>query len=142
VFALIIGINEYKHTGSLQGCVNDAISFQDLLTDILCVPVPHIKLLTNGMATCAEILSKFQRHLIENPAIHDNGGDTIILFYASHGSRVAAPDNWYSPDGVVETICPHDEREKDVNGQHIHGIPDYTIHNLLQELAAAKGNNL
>jgi hypothetical protein len=47
-----------------------------------------------------------------------------------------------SSDGVVETICPHDEGTLDANGQYVHGIPDYVLGWFLQELAATKGNNI
>ncbi|KAF7339067.1 hypothetical protein MVEN_01983100 [Mycena venus] len=121
VFALIIGIDQYQVYGHLNGCVNDANAFKNFLTGTLHVPKEHIEFITNESATRFNIISAFKKHLIENSAIRaygDNEGeDTIIIFYAGHGSRVKAPDNSHSPD-------------------------DYTVHNLLQQLAAAKGNNL
>ncbi|KAJ7143187.1 caspase domain-containing protein [Mycena crocata] len=149
VFALIIGIDHYKTINGLNGCVNDAKAFKTFLTGSLHVPDSHIELIVNKDATRLNIISKFRSHLIGNPDIRDvsensaaRTGDTIIFFYAGHGSRVPAPNNQYASDGLVETICPHDEGHKDSEGEHIHGIPDYTIHSLLQKLAAAKGNNV
>ncbi|KAJ7772891.1 caspase domain-containing protein [Mycena maculata] len=142
VFALIIAIDRYEAIHGLNGCVNDANDFKAFLTESLRVPESHIVFIADDAATRVNILSKFDTHLIDNPDIRSHGGDTIIFFYAGHGSRVEAPNNAYSVDGRVETICPHDERGRDENGELIHGIPDYTIHILLQQLAAAKGNNL
>jgi hypothetical protein len=124
----------------LKGCVNDANDFKDFLTQFLRVPELHIKLITNKNATRANILSTFQTHLIYNTAIR--AGDTIIIFYAGHGSRVVTPNGRYNTSGMVETICPHDERCIGKMGEYIHGIPDYTVHTLLQKLAATKGNNV
>ncbi|KAF8170867.1 caspase domain-containing protein [Mycena galopus ATCC 62051] len=142
VFALIIGINKYKAIRGLKGCVNDATAFRDFLKRSLHVPDSHIEFIADESATRFNIIQKFQTHLINNSKIRDHGGDTLIFFYAGHGSRVEAPNNMFSTDGHVEIICPHDEDGTDENGEYIHGIPDYTIHKLFQNLAAAKGNNL
>ncbi|KAF8196369.1 caspase domain-containing protein [Mycena galopus ATCC 62051] len=140
VFALVIGIDQYKIINKLHGCVNDANDFTEFLTKTLNVPESHIKLITDQSATREKIQKAFEEHLINNSDIRPKG-DTIVVFYAGHGSRVDAPDNRYTPHGVVETICPQDEGDI-VNGTYTHGIPDYTIHALLQRLAAEKGNDI
>ncbi|KAJ6526228.1 caspase domain-containing protein [Mycena vulgaris] len=142
VFALIIGIDQYKNLHSLKGCVNDANDFKDFLTNSLHVPSKHIVLLTNEMATRANILSNFQSHLINNPSIRKLGGDTIIWFFAGHGSRVDAPNHMFSTDNLVETICPYDQSGADEKENTVHGIPDFTVHTLMHKLAEQKGNNL
>jgi hypothetical protein len=43
---------------------------------------------------------------------------------------------------TIDTICPHDERTLDTNGNHISGIPDRTINGLLRRLAFTKGDNI
>ncbi|KAJ7926216.1 hypothetical protein B0H13DRAFT_1471272, partial [Mycena leptocephala] len=121
---------------SLKGSVNDANDLKDFLTQFLRVPKSHIKFITDRNATRANILSTFQTHLISNTAIRT--GDAIIIFYAGHGSRVDTPNSRYNTSGKVETICPHDERCSDKRGGYIHGIPDYTVHTLLQKLAARR----
>ncbi|KAJ7627861.1 caspase domain-containing protein [Mycena polygramma] len=141
VFALIIGIDQYQTLPNLRGCVNDAKDFKAFLTHSLRVPDGHIEVLTNKNATRARILSTFRTHLISNASIRA-GGDTLVFFYAGHGSRVDAPNWLHTTSGRVETICPQDEGCVDEKGRAVPGIPDYTIHTLLQKLAAAKGNNL
>lgn len=96
--------------------------------------------LTNEDATRDAILGAFSTHLIENTKIEQ--GDAIILFYAGHGSRVKAPVGWAATDGFIETLCPHDERMKDDEGEEIYGIPDRTINLILRDLAAKKGDNI
>ncbi|KAJ7265112.1 hypothetical protein C8J57DRAFT_1330859 [Mycena rebaudengoi] len=66
----------------------------------------------------------------------------MIFVFAGHGDRVAAPGNLMSSDGMVETICPHDEGTLDGEGQYVHGIPDYVLGWLLRDLATTKGNNI
>ncbi|KAJ6622143.1 caspase domain-containing protein [Mycena sp. CBHHK59/15] len=115
VFALIIGIDQYssEELPNLRGCVNDATSFKDFLTEVFRVPESHIEFMTDEVATREAILSKFRTHLIENPAIsdynpstHESGGDTLIFFYAGHGSRAAAPNNVFSPTASWKQSVP------------------------------------
>jgi hypothetical protein len=124
---------------NLSGCINDANSIVGFLSRRLHVTDSNIICLTNASATRNAIISKFQDHLLYNEDILY--GDTIIFFYAGHGSRVTAPADWISADNKVETLCPYDERLDSQDG-YIHGIPDYTINKLLRELADAKGDNI
>jgi hypothetical protein len=94
----------------------------------------------NKGATRSAILDAFQKHFTTNTEVDE--GDAIILFYAGHGSRVTVPDGWAATDGMIETLCPYDERTKDANGEEIYGIPDRTINVMLRDLAAKKGNNI
>lgn len=124
----------------LDGCVNDARSIKAFLSDRLHTPESQIVFLVNEFATRKAILSNFRTHLIDNIGIQN--GDTIVVYYAGHGSRVTAPADWPATDGKIETICPHDETMIDLNGDLVHGIPDRTINWLLNKLAAVKGNNI
>ncbi|KAJ7143198.1 caspase domain-containing protein [Mycena crocata] len=141
-FAFIIGIDEYLSYDipDLRGCVNDAQTIRAFLINRFHIPEAQIVFLTNEQATREAILEKFQSHLIYNPSIEKD--DTIIVYYAGHGSRAGAPDSWPSIDGKIETLVPHDERGKTARGDVIHGIPDRTINTLLSTLATAKGNNI
>ncbi|KAJ7138040.1 hypothetical protein C8R44DRAFT_592157, partial [Mycena epipterygia] len=140
VFAFIIGINEYQSNSiqNLEGCENDAQTVKTFLTHRF--PESQIVLLLNADATRDAILEKFQAHLIDNSSIEKD--DTIIIYFAGHGSRVKAPESWPSIDGKIETLVPYDERMKTLDGEDIHGIPDRTINILLSRLATKKGNNI
>ncbi|KAJ7736240.1 caspase domain-containing protein [Mycena maculata] len=149
VFALVIGINEYRSSDYpiLQGAVNDARAFEQYLLDPrekrgLGVPASNILVLKDQQATRASILAAFQSHFLDNPRIPDGGNATMILFYAGHGTRILAPENNIARDFKVEAISPVDERTKDATGNYVHAIPDYVLGWLLRELARKKGSNI
>ncbi|KAK7024883.1 Metacaspase-7 [Favolaschia claudopus] len=142
VFALIIGINDYVAKDDLpplRGAVNDAKALQRYLEENLHVPSSNILFIENENATRAAILSGFTSHFLENENIPDNGGATMIFYFAGHGSRIDGPGDAI---GQVEAICPVDERTVDIEGKYIHAIPDYVLGWLLRELSQKKGNNL
>ncbi|KAJ6505606.1 hypothetical protein DFH09DRAFT_1439004 [Mycena vulgaris] len=138
VFALIIAIDKYAYneTWSLNECVNDANLIESFITTTF--TTHSIRRLDNEAATRQDILDNFQSHLIENTNVKP--GETIIFYFAGHGSRVTAPVGWESNDGLIETICPHDQRDEAAQGAP--GIPDVTIAALLRELARNKGDNI
>ncbi|KAJ7252007.1 hypothetical protein C8J57DRAFT_1077638 [Mycena rebaudengoi] len=141
VFALIIAIDEYAYdeTWRLNECVNDANLIESFITATF--TTHPIRRLDNEAATRQDILDNFRSHLIENTNI--NPGDIIIFYFAGHGSRVPGPVGWVSNDGLIETICPYDQRAR-VNDvvQGVPGIPDVTIAALLRELVHSRGNNI
>jgi hypothetical protein len=67
IWALLIGIDDYKAVSRLRGCVNDVDAVRTLLTNRYGVPEDHIRLLTNEAATRARILREFQELPIRNP---------------------------------------------------------------------------
>ncbi|KAJ7625706.1 caspase domain-containing protein [Roridomyces roridus] len=158
VFALIVGINEvsahalHQYFSSdefptLQGAVNDAKAFERYLLDPrekrgLGVPASNIVVLLDEQATRANILATFRSHFIDNPDVPDKGNATMIFFYAGHGSRLSAPYNLINRSGLVEAMCPVDERTQDAEGNYVYAIPDYVLGWLLKELAEKKGNNI
>ncbi|KAF7359688.1 hypothetical protein MVEN_00693200 [Mycena venus] len=141
VFALIVGIDKYANDErwSLHKCVNDADLIESFIKTTFATS--SIRRLDNEAATRQDILDNFRCHLIDN--INIIPGDPIIFYFAGHGRRVTAPVGWQSNDGVIETICPYDQRAL-VNEvvQGVPGIPDVTIAALLRELARCKGNNI
>lgn len=102
-------------------------------------PKAQIVVLLNKAATRKEIISNIEEHLIRNKNIPN--GSPIILFFAGHGSRLAAPKEWLSNDGATEAICPHDTSAT-LAAKVVHVIPDRTINVLLHGLAARRGNNV
>lgn len=105
------------------------------------VPPSNIKFLVDKEASRSHIISSFLSHFLNNDAIPEGGEATMILFFAGHGSRIEAPGNLLPSDGMVETICPHDERSNK-DGQYVHSIPDYVLGWLISELAEKKGRNI
>jgi hypothetical protein len=135
-WALLVGINSYQSTGigALRGCVNDVQAMKVFLINQLNVPEEHIRLITDQDATRAGILAAFREFLIENPDIKLN--DQILFHYSGHGTRMRAPQGW-GTGGYVEALVPHDSRTA---GEF--DIPDRTLGALLDQLAAAKGNQI
>ncbi|KAJ7035117.1 caspase domain-containing protein [Mycena alexandri] len=142
-FLLSIAINSYMSTTirKLEGCLKDSESIQCCLKSILGPRDPSaIRVLRNGEATRAAIISAFFEHLIEN--VNIKIGNPIIIHYSGHGGRAIAPERWLIGSHTIETLCPADQSTVDVNGGLIPGIPDVTVNALLRILARHKGNNI
>lgn len=139
-FAYLICINEYKSTEvpNLNGCRNDGDKFAEFLGRNFPVPAPQIQRLDDAAATFDGIMSLFDNA----SSNHDiQKGDLVIFFYAGHGTRTKAPENWVTDDGLVELICPHDIDTN--NGRaDIHGIPDFVIGSTLGDIANTRGANV
>ncbi|KAH9923558.1 caspase domain-containing protein [Fomitopsis serialis] len=142
LFALVIAIDQYQDVriNDLHGCTHDGTDFVRFLRDTLRVPPSRIVQLIDAEATRANILDAFRDQLINNRDIKH--GDAMVIFYAGHGDRRAAPPAWAAEDNMVETICPHDEGIPDEQGQTIIGIPDRTFDGLMRCLAHEKGDNI
>jgi hypothetical protein len=71
----------------------------------------------------------------------DPDNNSILIFYAGHGSETDAPEGWESRGSKVQMILPFDYG--DMQGDDIvQGIPDRTIGILLEKLAEKWGNNI
>lgn len=100
--ALCVGINDYPHGGNdLNGCVNDAKSWADLLTNHFGFASGDVKLLTDAQATKAAIISGLQTLLTGAKA-----GDVLVYTNSSHGTYVA--DESGDEEMYDEAICPSD----------------------------------
>ncbi|PCH43376.1 hypothetical protein WOLCODRAFT_103408 [Wolfiporia cocos MD-104 SS10] len=142
VFALIIGIDKYKsgRIWNLESCVDDAKNVKRWLSHDLHVPRDQICLLLDAEATKRQIEDKFMTHLVNNPAIEP--GDSIIVYFSGHGSRVRSPAGWFEQGrGEVEVLCPYDHDTKTGNGR-VAGISDRSLHAMMRDLSQAKGDNV
>ncbi|KEP52352.1 mycorrhiza-upregulated peptidase C14 [Rhizoctonia solani 123E] len=142
--ALIIGINAYPNLAKLKGAVADADAITHFLTSEsqLKVPPNQIINLRNETATRRNIIDAI-KSLQVNPSI--DPGDPILIYYAGHGGRRNATDEWKKAKGAhrVQVIFPYDYDVKtDGSSDPIECIPDRTIAGLLNELSAAKGDNI
>lgn len=80
--ALIIGIDTYAAKRSLHGAVADA---RDLAAAMTKRGIADVRILTDHSATHADFLASWQ-----SLAMGSMAGDTIILTFAGHGSRVTS----------------------------------------------------
>lgn len=147
VFALIIGIDNYKSGGiwNLHSCVDDARRIRSWLVNDLNVPEDQICTLLDKKATKNNIEDHFMSHLTNNRSIEK--GDAILIYFAGHGSLIPAPEGWFQPGKTgkknrnVEVLCTYDYEIKATHGR-IAGISDKSMRAMLSELSQAKGDNI
>ncbi len=113
LYALLIGINEYHPKSGvtpLDGCVNDVKAMNSFLRkhykDL--IPSRGIKKLLNEKATRENIIKAFQSQLINKA----EPGDTVLLYYAGHGSFNESSEIFKQFDGKEqdETFVCYDSR--------------------------------
>ena len=142
LFALIIGINEYKSSkiSKLLGAVSDADDMRDYLLKHLGVPSSQITNLRDTGATRNAIIKEIKA-LSDKDEIEE--GDPILIYYAGHGGSAVTPKGWeIGGTGKIELLIPYDHSSPLEDGNPKHGIPDRTLGALLSHLASKKGDNI
>src|SRR5919202_1144620 len=100
--AFCVGINDYPYDGSdLNGCVNDAHAWADLLVSHFDFARTDVKLITDSEATKSNMLAGI-KDLLAGAA----SGDILVFTNSSHGSYVA--DTSSDEPTYDEVICPYD----------------------------------
>lgn len=135
MYALLVGIDDYAspRIPDLSGCVNDIDAMEQLLQDRFKIPPENIKKLTNSQATHQAIKQAFRDHLIAQANAWQNAGASesppaFLFHYSGHGSQ-ALDETGTEPDGLDETMVPHDSRVGD-----IYDIKDWELGQLIDEL--------
>jgi uncharacterized caspase-like protein len=109
VWAVVIGINQYKNFPALKYSVNDAREFYRYLVEVNGVPKNHTWLLLDGEAT----LEKMRSTLATQLRRQAGKDDMVIVYLAGHGITerdAASPDG----DGLEKYILPHNGDPKDL----------------------------
>ena len=115
--ALCVGINDYPvDGGDLQGCVNDANGWAELLTKRFDFPGSSVKLLTDRGAKKKAILDGLKDLLSGATA-----GDVLVFTNSSHGSYVPDKDD-DEPDTYDETMCPWDVKDVQITDDELRTI--------------------
>jgi len=115
--ALCVGINDYPIDGAdLQGCVNDANAWADLLVSRFDFSRGSIKMLTDQRAKKKPILDGL-KGLIAGA----KEGDILVFTNSSHGSYVPDKEN-DEPDGYDETMCPWDVKDAHITDDELRTI--------------------
>jgi hypothetical protein len=100
--ALCVGINDYPFDGSdLNGCVNDAKAWAELLIAHYGFAQADVKLLLDAEATKANVMAALQNMLAGATA-----GDVLVFTNSSHGTYVA--DTSGDEEMYDEALCPYD----------------------------------
>jgi hypothetical protein len=135
---LLVGIDDYAspRVPDLGGCLNDVNAMELLLQDRFNVPPENIRKLTNSHATHQAVKAGFKDHLITQTTAWVNAGKpepppAFLFHYSGHGSQ-ALDETSTEPDGLDETIVPHDSRVGDV-----YDIKDWELGQLIDELTAS-----
>ena len=100
--ALCVGINDYPGEGSdLNGCVNDARAWADLLIKNYSFPSGSVSLLLDAQATKAAIMDGLKKLLAGAKS-----GDVLVFTNSSHGTYLA--DTSGDEPMYDEALCPFD----------------------------------
>ena len=129
IHALIVGIDRYRHSDAhqpgavfsdLRGAVGDAMRFKQALADLygVDIDVPAngacdssnavTTTLTDDCATRARILDALEKRIATLRA-----GDTLLFYFAGHGSRYRDDTTRDQDTGYNGTILPADARNPD-----------------------------
>ncbi|MCL4297978.1 MAG: caspase family protein [Anaerolineae bacterium] len=100
--AFCVGINDYPYDGSdLNGCVNDAQAWAELLVAHYDFTRPDVKLITDTEATRAQTISGLKQLLAGATS-----GDVLVFTNSSHGTYLA--DTSGDEEKYDEAVCPYD----------------------------------
>ncbi|RCR71546.1 caspase family protein [Larkinella punicea] len=139
LYALIVGINDYRADLILQGqirfpalggCVMDALKVQRYLKNDPAFE-PHVLLLQDRKADKASVVSAFREHLGQAKE-----GDVALFYFSGHGTQEwADPTVWkHETDGRLECLaCHYDEQTA---SDFL--LADKELRYLIQQLSAKK----
>lgn len=100
--ALCVGINDYPYDGSdLNGCVNDAKAWADLLVDNYGFARTDVRLMLDSEATKANIMA-----VLRDLVTGSKSGDMLVFTNSSHGTYVE--DKNGDEEMYDEAMCPYD----------------------------------
>jgi hypothetical protein len=146
-WALLIGIDRYPKMPPdvhLRGCLHDVAAVEALLTSgQFGFPAQNIVKLTSPaadpkhLATRANILDTFRRHLIENGGVGPE--DVVVVYYSGHGSQIPDEDG-DEETGYDQTIVPCDAGPDRSCREDVIDISDDEIYLLLEALAGRTQN--
>ncbi|MFF5289934.1 caspase family protein [Paractinoplanes globisporus] len=111
VYALLIGIDDYRAAPPLRGAVNDTAAALAYLRSRVEPGELSAVELHDGKATRQAVVEALRDHLGQA-----GDGDTALLWYSGHGSAGPLPrELWHlEPDGRLQTLVCADSRDGDV----------------------------
>lgn len=102
--ALVIGVDKYINPDwNLQGCVADASAMYNLLIKNFEFDRDDVRMIVDRRATTENIRSRLDWLVRDTHA-----GDSLVFFFAGHGSRLRDRDGDELDDRMDECLVPHD----------------------------------
>jgi uncharacterized protein YgiM (DUF1202 family) len=130
IWAVVIGISQYKTVRSLKYADKDASAFRDYLTKNVGVLPDHMTFLINEEAT----LFNLKRSLGTELKRKAGPKDTVIIYYAGHGAPepdASSPDG----DGLEKYLIPYDADPQDL---YTTGLPMREVETIFHRLSAER----
>ncbi|MGD9850898.1 MAG: caspase family protein [Nitrospirales bacterium] len=130
IWAVVIGISQYKTVRPLKYADKDALAFHDYLIKNVGVTPDHMTLLTNEQATLRNLKRSLGTELKRNAGPRD----TVIIYYAGHGAPEAdasSPDG----DGLEKYLIPYDADAQDL---YTTGLPMREVETIFHRLSAER----
>ncbi len=87
----------------LRGAESDARNMADLLVEKFEFPRENVRLLLGPEATYGQL-----RQALDDVAARCRVGDSVVFYFAGHGSQVPDQRPLDEPDGLDEVLCCHD----------------------------------
>lgn len=114
--ALCVGINDYPYDGNdLNGCVNDAHAWGELLTSNYGFASSDVRVITDSEATKKNVIAALKDLLAGA-----REGDVLVFQNSSHGSYVA--DTSGDEPTYDEVLCPYDVDANDIPDDELRGL--------------------
>jgi uncharacterized caspase-like protein len=126
IWAVVVGISQYKAVQPLRYADKDALAFYDYLTQHIGIPKEQITLLVNEHAT----LTSLKRTLGTDLKRKAGEKDTVIVYYAGHGAP-EADSSAGDDDGLEKYIVPYDADPRDL---YTTALPMREIETIFQRL--------
>jgi hypothetical protein len=126
IWAVVVGISQYKAVQPLRYADKDALAFYDYLTNHIGVPKEQTTLLLNEQAT----LMSLKRTLGTELKRKAGEKDTVIVYYAGHGAPEADASSG-DDDGLEKYIVPYDADPRDL---YTTALPMREIETIFQRL--------
>ncbi|WP_414575070.1 caspase family protein [Anabaena sp. CCY 9402-a] len=124
--ALLIGINQYQKSSSLNGCLTDVELQKELLINRFGFQSSDILTLTEEQASREFIEAAFLEHLKEQA----KPGDVVVFHFSGYGTRVQL-----APDKIQNALVPTDENQALQNSQLANYLLEETLLLLLRSLS-------
>ena len=107
LYALLVGINDYRDVPKLAGCLNDVDHFHAHLRATCDQSALAVEVLKDGDATHGNIVRQFRAHLGQA-----RDGDVALFQFCGHGARWASAKEFreFYPDGKDEGLVCVDSR--------------------------------